>query len=105
MKTLPFLQILFFDFILAASEKPNIIFNLTGDQSYGDANAHRHPYLKTLYTNKLRSKSVSFDNFYVSTSCSPTRVALLTVMHEFRSETTHKIISRQQLHKDAVLLP
>ena len=105
MKTLPFLLILFFDFILAASEKPNIIFILTDDQGYGDVNAHGHPYLKTPHTNKLRSQSVSFDNFYVSPSCSPTRAALLTGMHEFRSGVTHTIIPRQQLHKDAVLLP
>ena len=81
MKTLPFILILFFDFILATSEKPNIIFILTDDQGYGDVNAHGHPYLKTPHTNKLRSQSVSFDNFYVSPSCSPTRAALLTGMH------------------------
>jgi arylsulfatase A-like enzyme len=102
MKALPFLL---FCFILAASEKPNIIFILTDDQGYGDVNAHGHPYLKTPHTNKLRTESVSFDNFYVSPSCSPTRAALLTGMHEFRSGVTHTIIPRQQLHKDAVLLP
>jgi arylsulfatase A-like enzyme len=105
MKALHFLPFLLFCFILAASEKPNIIFILTDDQGYGDVNAHGHPYLKTPHTNKLRSESVSFDNFYVSPSCSPTRAALLTGMHEFRSGVTHTIIPRQQLHKDAVLLP
>lgn len=105
MKALHLLPFLLFDFILAASEKPNIIFILTDDQGYGDVNAHGHPYLKTPHTNKMRSESVSFDNFYVSPSCSPTRAALLTGMHEFRSGVTHTIIPRQQLHKDAVLLP
>ena len=105
MTALHFLPFLLFCFILAASEKPNIIFILTDDQGYGDVNAHGHPYLKTPHTNKLRSESVSFDNFYVSPSCSPTRAALLTGMHEFRSGVTHTIIPRQQLHKDAVLLP
>ena len=87
------------------AQKPNIILILTDDQGYGDVNAHGHPYLKTPHINKLRAESVSFDNFYVSPSCSPTRAALLTGMHEFRSGVTHTIVPRQQLHKDAVLLP
>ena len=48
---------------------------------------------------------MSFDNFYVSPSCSPTRAALLTGMHEFRNGVTHTIVPRQELHEDAVLLP
>ena len=89
----------------AFSQKPNVIFILTDDQGYGDINAHGHPYLKTPHTNRLREESVSFDNFYVSPSCSPTRAALLTGMHEFRNGVTHTIVPRQELHKDAVLLP
>ena len=85
--------------------KPNFIFILTDDQGYGDVNAHGHPYLKTPNMNRLRSESVSFDNFYVSPSCSPTRAALLTGMHEFKNGVTHTIIPRQQLHEQAVLLP
>ena len=38
-------------------------------------------------------------------SCSPTRAALLTGMHEFRNGVTHTIIPRQQLHESAVLVP
>jgi len=87
------------------AKKPNIIFILTDDQGYGDVNAHGHPYLKTPHMNQLRTESVSFDNFYVSPSCSPTRAALLTGMHEFRNGVTHTIVPRQQLHKDAILLP
>jgi arylsulfatase A-like enzyme len=105
MKIFRFLPSIFFGFLFASAEKPNIIFILTDDQGYGDVNAHGHPFLKTPHINKLRSESVSFDNFYVSPSCSPTRAALLTGMHEFRSGVTHTIVPRQQLHKDAVLLP
>ena len=91
--------------ILLSNNKPNFIFILTDDQGYGDVNAHGHPYLKTPNINRLRSESVSFDNFYVSPSCSPTRAALLTGMHEFRNGVTHTIIPRQQLHESAVLVP
>ena len=77
--------------LLGIAKRPNIIFILTDDQGYGDVNAHGHPYLKTPHTNKLREESVSFDNFYVSPSCSPTRAALLSGMHEFRTGVTHTI--------------
>ncbi len=95
----------FFSISLLSAKKPNFIFILTDDQGYGDLNAHGHPYLKTPHMNRLLEESVSFDNFYVSPSCSPTRAALLTGMHEFRSGVTHTIVPRQQLHKDAVILP
>ena len=101
---------LIFFFLLTAYSvltggKPNIILILTDDQGYGDVNAHGHPYLKTPHMNRFRSESVSFDSFYVSPSCSPTRAALLSGMHEFRTGVTHTISPRQELHKDAVLLP
>ena len=86
-------------------KNPNIILILTDDQGYGDLNAHGHPYLKTPHINKLQSESVSFDNFYVSPSCSPTRAALFTGMHEFKNGVTHTIEPRQQLHAGAIIFP
>ena len=85
--------------------KPNIIFILTDDQGYGDLSAHGHPLLKTPNFDRMHNESVRFDNFYVSPSCSPTRAALLTGMHEFRSGVTHTRDPRERLHKDAVTLP
>ena len=100
---------LFFCFLAGVfscfAKQPNIILILTDDQGYGDVQAHGHPYLKTPNMNKLRLEGVSFDNFYVSPSCSPTRAALLTGMHEFRNGVTHTIVPRQQLHKEAIILP
>ena len=85
--------------------KPSIILILTDDQGYGDWSSHGHPLLKTPNADQLRSKSVSFENFYVSSSCSPTRAALLTGMHEFRNGVTHTQQPRESLRKDATLLP
>ncbi|NBS53246.1 MAG: arylsulfatase [Spartobacteria bacterium] len=89
----------------AVPAKPNIIFILTDDQGYGDLSAHGHPLLKTPNFDRMYHEGVRFDNFYVSPSCSPTRAALLTGMHEFRSGVTHTRDPREQLHKDAVTLP
>ena len=85
--------------------RPNIILILTDDQGYGDLGRHGHPMLKTPHLDRLRDESVRFDNFYVSPSCSPTRAALLTGMHEFRNGVTHTQQPREHLHRDAVILP
>jgi len=89
----------------AAPVKPNVIFILTDDQGYGDLSAHGHPLLKTPNFDRMHNEGVRFDNFYVSPSCSPTRAALLTGMHEFRNGVTHTRDPREHLHKDATILP
>ena len=89
----------------AANPKPNILFILTDDQGYGDVGRHGHPLLKTPHQDALHDQSVRFENFYVSPSCSPTRAALMTGMHEFRNGVTHTTDPREHLNKDAVLLP
>ncbi|MDA7922647.1 sulfatase-like hydrolase/transferase, partial [Verrucomicrobiales bacterium] len=86
-------------------DRPNIILVLTDDQGYGDLGRHGHPLLKTPHMDQLHDESVRFKNFYVSPSCSPTRAALLTGMHEFRNGVTHTLQPREQLYLDAVILP
>ncbi|CAA6679897.1 MULTISPECIES: sulfatase-like hydrolase/transferase [unclassified Lentimonas] len=93
------------DTVVEEATKPNIIFILTDDQGYGDLQRHGHPYLQTPHINQLHDESVRLDNFYVSPSCSPTRAALLTGMHEFRNGVTHTLIPREHLFADAVTLP
>ncbi|NBR49938.1 arylsulfatase, partial [bacterium] len=87
------------------TSKPNIIFILTDDQGYGDISAHGHPLLKTPNFDRMHNEGVRFDNFYVSPSCSPTRAALLTGMHEFRNGVTHTRDPREHLYKNATILP
>lgn len=89
----------------SAVQKPNIIFILTDDQGYGDLGRHGHPLLKTPHTDRIYDEAVRFDNFYVSPSCSPTRAALMTGMHEFRNGVTHTRDPREHLYLGATLLP
>lgn len=87
------------------SGRPNIILILTDDQGYGDWSCTGHPLLKTPHVDRLARESVRFERFYVSSSCSPTRAALLTGMHEFRNGTTHTQPPRENLWKGATVLP
>ena len=88
-----------------APAKPNILFILTDDQGYGDWSTNGHPLLKTPNVDRLAKESVRLENFYVSPSCSPTRAALMTGMHEFRNGVTHTQSPREQLWKGATTLP
>jgi arylsulfatase A-like enzyme len=88
-----------------SAEKPNILFILTDDQGYGDLGRHGHPSLETPNMDRLYDQSIRFNNFYVSPSCSPTRAALMTGMHEFKNGVTHTLQPREHLFKDAVILP
>ncbi len=86
------------------TDKPNIVFILTDDQGYGDLSRHGNPVLRTPHMDDLAERSVRFENFVVSPSCSPTRCALMTGMHEFKSGVTHTILGRDSMSLDAVTL-
>ena len=82
--------------------RPNIVVVLTDDQGYGDTSGHGHPILKTPNLDRLEAQGRSFQNFYVSPTCAPTRSALMTGRHEFFNGVTHTILERERLRLDAV---
>ena len=85
--------------------KPNIIFIITDDQGYGDLSCHGNPILKTPNLDRLHAESVRFTDFHVSPTCSPTRAALMTGRHEFKSGVTHTIHERERMSLQATTLP
>jgi arylsulfatase A-like enzyme len=87
-----------------AGKKPNIIFIITDDQGYGDLSCHGNPILKTPHIDKLHGRSARFTDFHVSPTCAPTRAALMTGRHEFRSGVTHTINERERLNLQAFTL-
>ena len=79
------------------ARRPNIILILADDQGYGDMSCHGHPILRTPNLDRLHDEGVRFTDFHVSPTCSPTRAALMTGRHEFRSGVTHTILERERL--------
>jgi arylsulfatase A-like enzyme len=65
-------------------QKPNIILILTDDQGWGDLSIHGNGNLSTPNIDKLAQNGASFDRFYVSPVCSPTRAELLTGRYHVR---------------------
>jgi len=84
---------------------PNIVYVMTDDQGYGDIAAHGNPVVKTPHLDRLHAESVRLTEFHASPTCAPTRAALLTGRHEFRSGVTHTIHERERLALSATTLP
>lgn len=57
---------------------PNIILILTDDQGWGDLSISGNTNLETPNIDRLAETGATFDRFYVSPVCSPTRAELLT---------------------------
>jgi arylsulfatase A-like enzyme len=78
-------------------QRPNMVFILTDDQGYGDLSCHGNPVLKTPNLDRLHDEGRHFTDFHVSPTCSPTRCALFTGRHEFKSGVTHTILERERM--------
>ncbi len=91
--------------LLRATEtRPNILFMLIDDQGYGDMSCHGNPVLKTPNMDRLHDEGVRFTDFHVSPTCSPTRSALMTGRHEFKSGVTHTIQERERMSLKATTI-
>ena len=87
-----------------AVTRPNIILILTDDQGYGDLSCHGNPILKTPNLDRLHREGRRFTDFQVSPTCAPTRCALMTGRHEFKSGVTHTINERERMSPKAYTL-
>ncbi len=88
-----------------AGKRPNIILVITDDQGYGPVGRHGHPWIRTPHLDSLHDKSVRFNRFLVSPTCSPTRAALMTGRHPMKNGVTHTILERERLTLKATILP
>jgi len=82
---------------LGAERPPNIVIVMTDDQGYGDIARLGNPVVKTPNLDKLHEQSLRLTDFHVSPTCAPTRTALMTGKHEFRSGVTHTILERERM--------
>lgn len=88
----------------APPRRPNVILILTDDQGYGDIAAHGNPIIKTPHMDRLHREGVRFTDFHNSPTCSPTRTALMTGRHEFKSGVTHTIHERERMSLKATTI-
>jgi len=85
-------------------ERPNIILILTDDQGWGDLSISGNSAVATPNLDLLAGNGVSFERFYVSPVCSPTRAELLTGRYHFRSGVYSTSEGGERIDLDEILL-
>jgi len=87
-----------------AEEQPNIIFVMPDDAGYGDYSIFGNPVIKTPAVDAFVKEGLLLTQFHVSPACAPTRAALMTGRHEFRSGVTHTVQQRERpnIHMNTV---
>lgn len=63
---------------------PNVVVILADDQGWGDLSINGNTSLQTPNIDQLATNGTSFDNFFVSAVCSPTRAEFLTGRYAVR---------------------
>ncbi|MBC7571147.1 MAG: sulfatase-like hydrolase/transferase [Spirosoma sp.] len=68
-------------------DAPNVLLIMTDDQGWGDLGSSGNPMLQTPVLDSLARQSATFNRFYVSPLCAPTRASLLTGRYHLRTGT------------------
>ncbi|MGJ8561377.1 MAG: arylsulfatase [Litorimonas sp.] len=89
----------------AETNRPNIILVMTDDQGYGDLGINDNPIIQTPVIDQFASESVSFTNFHVDPTCSPTRSALMSGKYSMRAGVWHTVMGRHMLSDNHYTLP
>lgn len=89
----------------AKAGPPNIILVMTDDQGLGDLGMNNNPIIQTPVIDKFASESVSFTNFHVDPTCSPTRSALMSGKYSLRAGVWHTVMGRHMLSDKQYTLP
>ena len=88
-----------------SKDKPNVIVVITDDQGMGDLGSYGNPYVKTPNIDTFYKDAVRFNNYHVSTTCAPSRGAIMSGRHTNRLNVFHTITGRSLLFEDEVILP
>jgi len=80
-------------FLYAESEKPNILFIYTDDQSTRTVSCYpdSHPWVKTPQIDQLARQGVLFTHAYIASWCMPSRLNMLTGLHQHASQSMRMI--------------
>ena len=105
MKKLIFLSILIQFFISCKNDtNPNILIILTDDQGWGDLSINGNTNLKTPNIDNIALNGASFERFYVSPVCSPTRAELLSGKFFVRSGVNGVTRGYERMNTDVKLI-
>jgi arylsulfatase A-like enzyme len=74
---------------LASAKSPNILFLYTDDHSYRTLSCYEHAesWARTPNIDRLAARGVRFTHAYIGTWCMPSRVTMLTGLHQYGAKT------------------
>lgn len=104
MKLLIFLMVAVCAITIPAASKPNILLIITDDQGWGDLSIHGNSNIKTPHIDSIGHTGTMFNNFYVSSVCSPTRASLLTGRYFPRTGVKGTSKGEERIDLDETLL-
>ncbi len=81
-------------------QPPNVLLILTDDQGWGDLSIHGNPNLQTPHVDAIAHQGASFERFYVSPVCSPTRAEILTGRYHPRCGVSGTSLGQERLDLD-----
>lgn len=83
---------------------PNVILIITDDQGYGDLTFHGNKVIETPHLDKLASSGVSFNRFFVSPVCAPTRASVLTGKYALSTGVSGVTGGREVMRSEEITL-
>ncbi|MFP4057917.1 MAG: arylsulfatase [Candidatus Brocadiia bacterium] len=86
------------------ARRPNVVVLLTDDQGWGDVHGHGNEKLDTPVMDRLAAEGASFDRFFVSPVCAPTRAAFLTGRYPRRTGVSGVSRGFETLRADEVTI-
>jgi len=89
---------------LAKNPSPNIVVILADDMGWGDINANGNDNISTPVLNRLKSESLSFDQFYVCPLSAPTRAEMLTGRYFLRTGVSSVTRGYENMRSDEVTI-
>lgn len=85
-------------------KRPNVVLIITDDQGWGDLSLHKNPYVQTPNLDKMAAAGASFERYYVSPLCAPTRASLLTGKYHLRTGVTSVTGGYERMRSEEVTI-
>ena len=85
-----------------AEKQPNIIFIMADDLGYGDVGFNGSKWFETPALDELAKHSLVLDKAYMYPTCSPSRAALLTGKHSFRTDVYNVPVLEKGSNQDNI---
>lgn len=95
---------LFAAVLTSQARQPNVVVILTDDQGWGDLSVSGNKNLSTPNIDSLAADGASFDRFFVSPVCSPTRAEFLTGRYHQRGGVYSTSAGGERLDLDEVTI-